>query len=203
VIPFQGYDSRLAYRFDPTRRDWLDEPEAHALRALLEIYWRDRDELPDRLGQALRAGEDAVRQHYLERSLPLIVTGLEALINTSKTEVTKQFAVRVPALAIELGVAGVSRSLAQRLYRARSESSHGQRIALFEPWSPAPARRRRALDRSEDQRRVLGQVGLLQQVLRAAVRRGIEDLDFRAAIATPTATRARWPVPASDGSGLL
>ena len=47
----------------------------------------------------------------------------------------------------------------------------------------------------DDERRFLAQVALVQDVLRAAVRRCIDNPEFRSIFDADRAIRARWPVP--------
>lgn len=105
------------------------------------------------------------------------VSGLEALLNTSSEQATKQFTSRLPALASELGFT-ISKTQASKLYDARSEVSHGTPTVI----GPDPAKRAKAADRLD----------LIEKVLRAAVRRGLEDDAFRAALEIPKGIEERW-----------
>ena len=178
VIPFDGYESRQAYRLR-SDRDWLDETDAAELTALMVAFDGARELLPARLARALWRCEHLTRERYVDIALPAMVAALEGLIGTSHRQVTKQFVTRVPALAGELGVTGVSGRFCRRMYEARSQGFHGADIDLL-----------RASAQDESVRKV----ALLQAVLRAAVRRGIEDPAFRAVFADEESIRTRWPV---------
>jgi hypothetical protein len=188
VIPLTGFEARLAYRYT-RERDWLDAIEAAELRELLDDFWRVEPAWPGRVQRAIRHCERACQFPYFQESQPRLVTALEAILNTSASQVAKQFRQRVPALADLLGITGVSRKLADRQYRARSEAYHGSEVGLFSghPGTAAP-------NLTEDQRRVLDETHLLQRVLRAAVRRAIEDPEFCALLGDEDAVRRRFSV---------
>jgi hypothetical protein len=102
------------------------------------------------------------------------------MLNTNTRQVMRQFTTRVSSLADELGVSDVSKRLCRRMYDARSQGAHGTDIDLLKP----EARRNETVH----------QLARLQAVLRAAVRRGIEDPTFRTAFESDESVRARWPV---------
>ena len=112
--------------------------------------------------------------------LPVLTAGLEGLLSTSYELPTKQFVTRVPLLAQELGIAGVSRTFCGRMYEARSQGAHGGDIELFQSASRRPA--------------ALEMLALLQSVLRATVLRAITDASFRAVFEDDALIRNRWPV---------
>jgi hypothetical protein len=178
VMPHNGAESRYVYRM-LNERDWLDAGEAEALAGLLAAFWSG-GELPRRLQRTLWASEHVAWERYLDVILPSLVAALEGTLNTSKQQVERQFRTRVPALADELGVPGVSKRLCRRIYEARSQGAHGTDIDLLKP----------EVRRDETVR----QLARLQAVLRGAVRRGIEDPAFRAAFESDESVRARWPV---------
>ena len=72
--------------------------------------------------------------------LPILVSGLEVLVKTERGFATRQFKTRVPMLAEEVGVEGVTDDLCERMYDTRSEWVHGARVRLF----AGPAEERRA-----------------------------------------------------------
>lgn len=178
VIPFDGRESRQAYGVHGDR-DWLDAAEAAELRTLMAAYFEALDSLPERFAQALSRSEHLVQERYLNIMLPRLVATLEGLIGTSPVQVTKQFITRVPALAAEVGVEDVSKNLCNRLYQARSQGFHGSAIDLL---------------RVPSQDATIRKVALLQGVLRAALRRGLEDPAFRAVFTDADSVDARWPV---------
>jgi hypothetical protein len=81
-------------------------------------------------------------------------------------------------MALELGIVGVTDDTTNRFYSARSESVHG------------------ALD-GHDHHQLLADQALMQKLARAALRRCIEDPEFRAIFDSRDSVAARWPVAAS------
>jgi hypothetical protein len=178
VFPYDGVESRHVYGLHDDR-DWLDVGEAQQLAQLLDRYW-ELGELHGRVRQALWTTEHIAWEYYLDIVLPALVSALEGLVNTDKSQVTKQFTTRIPALAAELGVPGVSKTFCGKMYAARSQGAHGGGIDMFATGADRPA--------------AVEKVARLQQVLRGAVRRGIEDAEFRAVFDNDDSIRARWPV---------
>lgn len=122
-IPIVQY----AYRVRPTAREWMKTSEAHELRDLLAAYWAAGDELPDRVAHSIWNAEYLVSSRFLDVIAPLIVVALEALVNTSRQLVTRQFAERVPPMTAEAG-SPVSQSDCEQMYSARSRWVHGSRV---------------------------------------------------------------------------
>jgi hypothetical protein len=180
VMPHDGGNSRYVYRM-LDGRDWLDAVEAAELAELLAAFWSGVA-LPRRLARALWMSEHVAWERYLDVILPALVTALEGMLSTSNRQVTKQFVTRLPALAAELGIPGVSKSFCRKMYQARSQGAHGTDIDLFQHEA-----------RHEE---TIKEVARLQTVLRAAVRRGIEDPEFRARFEDEKGVRACWPVEA-------
>jgi hypothetical protein len=180
VMPHDGGESREAYRM-LDERDWLDTSEAMELADLLNAFWSS-GQLPRRVERALWASEHVAWERYLDVILPSLVAALEGMLNTSKRQLIRQFSTRVSALASDLGVADVSKNLCRRMYEARSQGAHGMDVDLFKP----EARRDENVKR----------LARLQVVLRSAIRRAIEDADFRAAFDGDETVRTRWPVEA-------
>lgn len=173
--------------------------EALELRRLLAAFLPIQDDLPWPVIHALNVSEDALHLRVIQRSVLLLGAALEGLIRTSKAQVTKQFRVRLPLLAAELGVEGVTEELADELYDARSEAAHGAPVTMFrvlpppddqEPQTPeSPAPDVGALDAEAAEKWARA-----QELLRNAVRKAIEDDTFREFLATRDAIRTRWVV---------
>jgi hypothetical protein len=122
---------------------------------------------------------------WADLTVLILVSGLESLLKTERYRATHQFVSRVPALAEELGINGVSRDYCERMYDARSSWVHGGHVQLFsETTGPADTEERAALD----------EVAVLQDVLRAAARRCIEDDRFASAFGDDDSIRERWPL---------
>lgn len=178
VIPHGAKESSHAYRLG-TGRDWLDSEDAEQLRALLQAWTELRETWPQRLRLALWTCEHVAWEYYTDISLPALVAALEGLISTDHRQVARQFCTRVPLLADQLNVPDVSRSFCTAMYKARSQGFHGSDIGLL---------------RATPHEDAAAKVAKLQAVLRAAIRRAIEDPDFRAVFGSDDTIRTRWPV---------
>jgi len=187
VIPLDGFEFRLAYRYGRDR-DWLDADEAEELRTLLDRFLQIEPNWPSRVRLGIRNCDRASQMPYLTESQPRLVTGLEAMLNTSSRHVSKQFRERVHALAAELGIDGVNGDLLDRMYDFRSKAYHGDDIHLV---SGDPDRQPEI---AEQHAQLVAEARLLQRVLRGAVRKAIEDDDFRAVFEEDERVRQRWPV---------
>jgi hypothetical protein len=201
VIPARVpvYDVTYRLRRD---RDWLTSEEAIQLGELLEAFRGIPDRPPWPVVHALNLGEDAVHLRIGQRALLLIVTGLEGLVNTSRRRATNQFVRRVPLLAEEVGIEGVTRDFVDELYTARSEAAHGTPVSLFQPKPPL---REGVPDAPQDVQHeeppeppiepaAAEVLAKAQELLRAATRRAILDPAFRAIFSSPENVDARWPV---------
>jgi len=182
LMPFDGYDSHVAYRLYPDQRGWLDVDEVQQLDRLLAAYWTDRP-LSERVGRALRRVDSVTGERYLEDALPIAVGGLESLLKIGRDFARAQFAQRVPPLAAEVGI-DLEVDTCRELYDDRSALVHGGAIDLSEP---------RVLDAFGE-----GFVAL-QETLRRAVRQAIEDAEFASLFSEDERIRSRWPVTVEDG----
>jgi Apea-like HEPN len=189
IAPLHAYDSRTAHRARKSRF-WFTEPEAQELRTLLDQYRAVRDTLPDRVERALRQAERSVQQWLITDAVAAIVAGLEALLNTDKDEkITQQFVKRSKQLADELGIDGTSNRYWNWVYSKRSEVVHGAESTLVAPagW----------YEREDEPPADVKKIAKAQDVLRAAVRKAIEDEQFRAVFESNEAIAARWPLAAT------
>lgn len=173
-------------------RDWLDADEGRELSTLLATYWGCSADLPGRVKRAMWRAEYSCWLRWTDLAIPTIVGGLEALLKTERHGATHQFVVRAPLLATYLGIDGVTERLCRWLYDARSEWAHGLHVRLF------------AADPSADggpstrlEHEAFSGAALLQDLLRTAVRKAIEDPEFRAVFASTDSVRARWPIQRS------
>jgi hypothetical protein len=137
VRPQALFESSHAYRLPVIERDWLDAQDAAELRKLLDTFWQEREDLPERVSRAISRGELASWSRWPDHMLPLIVGGVEALIVTRIGELTANFKRRLPLLAQMVGLSGVDSDFAERIYIARSEGVHGSRVGLFSEWDAA------------------------------------------------------------------
>jgi hypothetical protein len=179
------YEMRTAYR-TRNARFWLTEAEAHELRHLLDQYREVEDGLPPRVRRAMWHADRSSYCPYLAESVGHIVTGLEALLNAGTDEpITSQFVKRSPQLANELGYE-TSKSYWNWVYEARSRAVHGAGDRLVVPAGWAET----AGDTPKD----VARVATAQDVLRSAIRRAIEDEQFRTIFETDEGIRVRWPL---------
>lgn len=190
VMPSPG-PTQYAYRLRPTARDWLTTSEADELRDLLAEYWALGGDLPERVAHAIWMAEYLVSARWLDVIAPLLVVAFEALVNTGRDLVTRQFRERVPAMTDEAG-SGLSRNVCDRMYDVRSRWVHGSRVPLYrrpdregEP-SEGPT--------DDEQRAALERIARTQDALRAVLRKALTDADFRAIFASDDNLRERWPV---------
>lgn len=188
VVPRHDCELGRAYTLH-TGRDWLDDREATELRSLLNAYWSVADDLSDRIVRALRRTSSLVTERWVDDRLTEITVALESLVNAGSARVSRQFKDRVTALGVELQVPDITRSWAQKMYNARSSGLHGGRIQLFKTTGPS---RTQAVE----------YVMRLEDVLRRAVRRCIEDPAFRAHFADDATVVAWCPVPEPDDGFL-
>lgn len=186
-VPYR--EDKAIYRLRQDR-EWLDAVEGRELAALLAVYWERRDELPPRVRRAMWRMAYAPRIRWADMLVPILVGGLEALLKIGRRDLTAQFTKRAPALAADLGINGLTEDLAERLYDGRSDWVHGSHVQLFagpgtaaEPGGPQEG----------DAQSALTEVAMLQNVLRGAVRRAIEDSDFREVFITDESIEQRWP----------
>jgi hypothetical protein len=99
----------------------------------------------------------------------------------------------MPLLAADVAVGGISRSFARRMYADRSSPAHGQELVFLTP----ATRTGQATRTSEIDPDYIAKVASMQDLLRAATRKGIEEPTF-ADVASVRA-RARWRVTTRVG----
>lgn len=185
IAPLTGHDGRMAYRARKNRF-WFTTAEAEKLRELLDQYRAVNEELPDRVKRALWQADLSAYAHYIDDAAIRVVTGLEALLNTGEDEPpTEQFVNRSKQLADELEI-DTSRTYWSWVYDARSRVVHGSESKLVAPtgWD----------ETDEEPPRDVAKIAKAQDMLRAAIRKAIEDEEFRGALASDEAVRERWPL---------
>jgi len=182
-------------------REWLDAPEGRELAALLAAYWHCREQLPPRVRRAMWRMAYAPRLRWADMVVPILIGGLEALLKIGRNGLTRQFKKRAPVLAADVAVDGFDESLAERLYDGRSDWVHGSHVQLFAgssssvkiPGEEEPEEKEPEGPQSRDEWSALAEVALLQDVLRGAVRRAIEDAEFRQVFVADETIAERWP----------
>lgn len=156
-------------------RSFLTESDAQPLGRLLTRYLAAKESLPARVRHAIWFCEYSFRQRYYELAMVHVVTALESLVKVDKWDASRQFRVRVPALAREVGMAGVTQRRARTFYSRRSHTVHGKPLRV---------------DRSTP---ATQELALMQRLLTRVLRQAIEDPSFRAMFTGPR-IKARWPV---------
>jgi hypothetical protein len=196
VVYTLASESKHVYRLRRDR-EWLDVPEGAELRDLLCTYWGVAKDLPDRVRRAIWRTEYASWLKWADLVVPTLISGLEALLKTERHNASCQFVRRVPALAEEVAVEGMDQALCDRLYDARSEWVHGAHVRLFASGQEAREEERAAGaaqgPQTEEQWNVFRDIVRLQDALRAAVRRCIQDDQFRETFTADDFIRGRWP----------
>jgi hypothetical protein len=104
-------------------RNWLTVSDLAEVGRLFTRY--DFDKLPRRVRKALRHFLYVCFTYELEIRFTLVVTGLEALVNTHKKDVTKQFKRGLRLAGADLGVS-IAEDEATEAYDYRSNFVHGQ-----------------------------------------------------------------------------
>jgi len=162
-------------------RDWLTEPEAKILGQLVVPLCQPAGlPLPPRVHNAFWHFEYAIRTYYLDHRWTLVCTGLEALLHTDRIQNTAQFTRRVPKLAAEIGVS-LTVSEAEDAYDSRSRLAHGVSFLTTGSATSPSATQIQLYDRLED-------------TLRLAVLRGMQDRLFGDIFRDDNQIRARWPL---------
>jgi hypothetical protein len=200
VVYTLGAESKAAYRLRRDR-DWLDEDDGGKLRDLLGAFWALEDALPPRVRRAMWRAEYASWLRWGDLPNSVIVSGFEALVKTEQSGAGRQFAKRVPALANELGCDGISKRFCRRIYGARSEWVHGAHVRLFSTGLERDEARELGVEEGPTdaaERAALNDICRLQDLLRRALRRCIEDAEFRAVFEDDDRIRARWSPPSNS-----
>jgi hypothetical protein len=192
VIPAGATEAAVAFMANPAQRDWMDATEAAELAELLSKTLAGstrRVLLPPRVLRANWLQEYAVRWRYADLVLTLLVTAIEALINTGKDVPTKQFTTRVPQLAAELGLSA-SRTWCSKIYSARSHGVHGRFVNLL---TYQPEGRSGSGVGVDDLAR-------LQNIVRRTIRTAIAEDTFRQTFNDDGSVRQWSPVLDADGT---
>lgn len=161
VIPV-GPTGWRAYRLPSVDGDWLDDSDAGALRHLLDAYWDAEESLPPRVTRAIYRAEAACRMEMLDDYLAMLVVALEALLTTREHKLSEIFRRRLAALARVVGPTTIEPVIGKQIYRARSQHLHGKRVEDTDAWDELVVLTRLARD-----------------VLRATLRKTVEDQEFR------------------------
>jgi hypothetical protein len=179
IRPFGAKEGTAIYRLLPDR-EWLTGDEAQVLAGLLATFHAAM--LPRRVQEALWRSEFATHMARIDMMIFAIVSGLEALAKVGYGRSTRQFKRRTPRLAEDLGIDGIDAAICGRMYDARSGWAHGSPV-LFGLSDPPAA---------EEELRVKEEVAVFRDLLRAGIRRAIEDEEFRGIFEDDAEIDARW-----------
>jgi len=115
-----------AYPCVGAERRWLTQAEGEELKALIVAYDAARDYLKDkRVGMAVSLFSDSAFVFHGRPRVALLAAALEGMVSTSPERALKQFSIRVPALAGEVGLPQFNKAWAERMYKLRSKLAHG------------------------------------------------------------------------------
>jgi predicted transcriptional regulator len=132
--------------------------------------------MPARLRRAMRHLQYACLTHESDVRFTLVVTGLEALVNSRNHGVSAQFKKRVVLAARDVGI-NISEEIARDVYNFRSSLSHGQRA------------------RGKDiQQQFAASYATIEMLLRRLIRRGIEEQSFSAKFESEASIDAAYPI---------
>lgn len=165
---------RHMFVFDGSQRSWLTAAEVECLPGLYRAFRRAK--LPDRVRRALWQHEYAASVYWPHIRGAAMVVALEALLSTSRRDVSWQFYKRGALMASEVGV-DLSEGDLEFAYDARSATIHGGRPVFDSESKPT-----RVFD-------------LLQRLVGRLVTRAIRDTQFAAVFDDPEQINQRWPVP--------
>jgi len=158
------------------RRDWLTNNEARELAGLVAVY--DFNSMPPRVRRAMNYFQYACLTYHPDVRLTLVVTGLEALANTSRgrrddVPVTAQFTKRIEIISHEVGMP-VSKTCLGKAYGYRSSVVHGQEQGINAKFNK------------------LSEV--VETLLRKIVRKCVEDLSFSRHFENVEAIQKMYPL---------
>jgi hypothetical protein len=175
AIQYRGISPDVSLATKP--RDWLSIKDGEVLRMLVPCLSK---KMHDRVHRAYWNHEYAMRSYYLDARWPLVVSGLEALVNVEEREVTRQFCDRVRQLAEEFHVnlkdadLRVAYKLRSKLVHAESFLSGMHNILPKSEHSPLYER--------------------LELLLRETVKRCLLDETFGNFFRNDAAVEKRWPL---------
>ena len=155
-------------------RNWLTAPEAQKVGQLLTEY--NRDTMTGRLRRAMRHFLYACHTYELDLRFTLVVTGLEALVNTHRYNVKNRFKKRLQLLANDIAMT-VTAENAEAAYDFRSNLIHGEVL--------------RGQDIGE---KVQESYGRLETLLRLLVKKSIEDRPFARRFESEATIDAAYPI---------
>ncbi len=177
AIQWQGMSPDVFLGSRP--RDWLSVQDGETLRKLLP--WVTNSKLMHgRVQRAYWYHEYAMRSYYMDVRLPLVVTGLEALISIGTTEMRRQFVNRLTQVARDLTI-DLNKDELDDAYTLRSKLAHAEGF-LYKLETILPQSEQR--ERHEK----------VESLLRAILMRSLLDDAFGDSFRDDASIKARWPV---------
>jgi hypothetical protein len=161
------------------QRDWLSAEDGKTLRGLMPWLSKEKP-MHHRVHRAYWYHEYVMRSSMLDIRLPLVATGLEALINTSEHSSGTQFHVRVAQLAAASGIA-FSETEAKKAWKLRSKLAHAEAF-LYGLGTVLPANEHNDLYEK------------LEAILRSTVLRCLLSESFGDRFRDKDAVDAHWPL---------
>lgn len=170
IIPglIAGFGNQ-AFVADVSRRNWLTAHDVKDLPAMLSAL--KNPALPKRLERALWAYEYAARTEHVPVRWTLTATAIEALTHVERFRSTHQFVRGATGLAAMCGI-GFSEADAKDAYHERSSYAHGATVG---PASPPL-------------------LVLMENLVRAALRKGLLDPAFASTFDSDASVRASFPL---------
>lgn len=172
--PVRGFGSEAFVA--SSARDWLSPQDAVDLQALLTDFFAKPFQRSSRLSQAFWYFEYAARSPLIDIRLPLVVTALEALLNTDPDRPSAHFVHRVPLLAALLGLPSISKRDSDEMWKLRSKLVHGAKLGGL----------------GDKDFRLYGK---LEEVLRTVLRQAIGDDSLRTTFSSPEEIDRTFPLP--------
>lgn len=189
IIPFRAthddHQNRI-YRLRPQDRGYLLEDDANKLAPLVERYVNRTTKPPQRISAAMFFIEYSMYEYSIEPFLTTLYMALESLLNTDSHKATAQMVKRLPILAEELGIDGMSKRLANELYEIRSTATH--RVHDFPALVDKPPKFAETADKAV----------ILQQIARTTIRRSILDDEFALRFQCECAVDKAFPIPSEE-----
>jgi len=157
-------------------RDWLSTDEAAMLAKLLAAAAPlQQPAFPPRVSRALWYFDYAQRTYYADLRWTLIATAMEALVHTGKSDSTRHFKHRVPALASEVGAKTLTKSEAGLAWDFRSRLSHGDGFLVAMPQAD------------------ISLYDKLEETLRLAILKAFLEPSFASVFTDDEKIAKRWP----------
>jgi hypothetical protein len=172
-----------AYPCRGVRRRWLTQSDGEELKQLISAYDSSKDYLRDKnVGMAVSLFADSPFIFHGRPRASLLATVLEGLVSRGTERAFKQFAVRVPAVATEVGLPQFELAWATRIYKLRCKLAHGAQ--LFPEGEDAERQRRT----EEIESAMLD----MDELLRRILMKSLMDRAFAERIENAATS---WPVP--------